>query len=690
MDRAPDIPGFRILRPIGSGGMGDVFLAKQDSLGRSVAIKVLRPIQGTDLESQQTRFQREARILGQLSHQHVVAVFDQGMVDASPYLVMEFLDGGSLRRKFPKEGLLPVSESRRLLRAIADAVIYLHSQHILYRDLKPENILLGSEGEVKLGDFGIAVSKAEIGELTGTSVLGTESYLAPEQRYHLPVDERADQYSLAFVAYEMLTGRLPLGVLKPPSARSVQLTEDVDRVLLRGLQEEPEDRFASVEEFARELDAALAAIPEPASSPNPTFGNYENPGAADTASSPQNLTDTTRSDTSTGEVLVPPRSRFQRILPWLVAVIAIAVVADVLLELRRENSVAPPNPGNDVAKVAKNKPQANVPAPANKPANKPTAPSPAAKTAPPEAEKPKEGKAPYHFTQYRWRKHLDIPVEKKNSIGMTMILIPPGVFQMGSEDSDKERLLKMLPPIDAQQQQKRDQYVVSETPKHSVRISQPFYLGAHEVTRGQFRQFVERTGFTSEALSKGKNTDALTPMAWWVKSKQLTDDCPATNVNWHEAQAFCEWLSKKEGKTYALPTEAEWEYACRANSSDEFYWGNKWHDFKDHAWVGDVKGTLKPVGLLQPNAYGLYDMIGNAFEWTADRYSPNYYSKSPNTDPKGPSSGEERSVRGGATNTFMSRTRPASRYSTPPSGRWNLHGFRVKEVIPRGDSKTEQ
>ena len=206
--------------------------------------------------------------------------------------------------------------------------------------------------------------------------------------------------------------------------------------------------------------------------------------------------------------------------------------------------------------------------------------------------------------QKAWADHLKVPVEFKNSIGMKMVLIPPGEFMMGSPDSDP----------DARGHEK---------PQHRVRITKPFEMAAHEVTVGQFRAFVETTGYKTEAETAGGDSN-------WTNSKRFeqTDEHPVVWVSWNDAVAFCEWLSEKDGNTYRLPSEAEWEYACRSGSTTRWYFGDSESDLKEYAWynvenriIFNGNGT-KPVAQKLPNGFGLLDMHGNARELCSDWFSP--------------------------------------------------------------------
>ncbi len=243
------------------------------------------------------------------------------------------------------------------------------------------------------------------------------------------------------------------------------------------------------------------------------------------------------------------------------------------------------------------------------------------------------------------------------STEMAFVHIEGGEFMMGSPDGDN----------DAEDDEK---------PQHEVRIG-PFYLGATEVTRGQFRRFVYKTGYRTEAETDGtgghgwneeKKTFEQDPTYTWLNPGfEQSDEHPVVNVSWNDAVAFCEWLSRVEGRAYRLPTEAEWEYACRARTTTNYFSGD---DPESLATVGNVAdGTLKekypdwptiaardgyiytaPVGRFPANAFRLYDMHGNASEWCQDWYDAEYYKRSPVDDPSGPSGASKRVFRGGALN----------------------------------------
>ena len=285
--------------------------------------------------------------------------------------------------------------------------------------------------------------------------------------------------------------------------------------------------------------------------------------------------------------------------------------------------------------------------------------------------------------QEEWAKHLGVEVETTNSIGMKFRVIPPGEFLMGSSDEEIAKLV-----AEAKEQKRADSYierVLNEGPQHEVTLTKPFGLAIHEVTRGQFNQFVDDTGYKTEAEKDGKGGNGYKEGEWvqapeflWntnlgFKTEQ-TDEHPVVNVSWNDAVAFCEWLSKKEGVTYRLPTEAEWEYACRAGSQARFSSGDDESKLGDYAWFGGHGGgNTKPVGKKAANALGLFDLHGNVWEWCQDRHGP--YTTTA-VDPVGPSQGSDRLLRGGAFGNYSSYVRSAYRNSNLPTNR-NYYGFRI-------------
>jgi formylglycine-generating enzyme required for sulfatase activity len=279
------------------------------------------------------------------------------------------------------------------------------------------------------------------------------------------------------------------------------------------------------------------------------------------------------------------------------------------------------------------------------------------------------------------------PTEIVNLIDMTLVLIPAGKLKMGSPKGEEGRF--------------------GNEELHEVEITRSFYLGKHEVTRGQFRHFVVAEKYKTEAERDGKGGWGLTKDGTWKQAAQFNwkntgwsqdDNHPVVNVTWNDAKAFCDWLHASEGKQYRLPTEAEWEYSCRAGTTTRFHNGD---DPEALAQVGNAADAsarkrfsswtmaLKaddgyvftaPVGKLRANLFGLHDMHGNVGEWCYDWYKSDYYKDSPGQDPRGPADGRARVVRGGSFSDGPRECRAACRsYQAPRYRSYNL-GFRVALV----------
>jgi hypothetical protein len=250
-----EIPGFQLLEPIGEGGAGKVYRALQISLQRMVAVKLLTVQPG---RQPGIAFRRESRLMASLAHPNLVTVFDCGQVNQHYYIVTELIQGSTLRPMIRAGRSWPIARACTVLDRIASALTYIHGKGILHLDLKPENILWPEEGEPKITDFGLALAAADAQSSVEIGMVqGTVDYCPPEQRFGLPTSERSDLYSLAVLAYELLTGRLPGRVYQSACRDNARLPAKVDGVLRRGLARSPEERFATVEDFRRDLVGAL-------------------------------------------------------------------------------------------------------------------------------------------------------------------------------------------------------------------------------------------------------------------------------------------------------------------------------------------------------------------------------------------------------------------------------------------------
>ena len=308
---------------------------------------------------------------------------------------------------------------------------------------------------------------------------------------------------------------------------------------------------------------------------------------------------------------------------------------------------------------------------------KPTGPDAGSRQKPDTATGPPPAVAPFDSKQaiqhqQTWAKHLKVPVQLTNSIGMKLTLIPPGELMMGSNDAAADD---------------------DEKPQHRVRITTPYYLGLHEVMLGQYRRFIEASG--------------AEPRDGWTKANERlapADDYPVVEISWPNAVFFCKWLSDKEGRTYRLPTEAEWEHACRAGTTGFYSFDERKEEVTDYV-AGKTFPRTSPVGRRKPNPWALYDMHGNVFEWCLDNYksydNPNgtvqvdpIGTLPPSCDGGAYDSSAYRVVRGGARK-YKSGGRTWSHCGSATRGRrnessnfqsWDYMGLRLLLQLPGGPS----
>ena len=269
---------YQIVAPLGQGGMATVYKAFQPALDRYVALKVLRSGIVDDPE-QRERFDREAKAIARLRHPSIVQVFDFDSVDGQSFLVMEFVDGDTLKSKLTelsKAGVrLPRRDAARIVSEVADALDTAHALGIVHRDVKPSNVLMSKSGRAIMADFGIARILAASGQTQTGVGIGTPEYMSPEQGEGRSVDHRSDIYSLGVMAYELLTGTVPFHADTPlavvlahvrdplPLASTIDPTigPDVERVLLKAMAKNPAERYSSAGEMARALSSAIEGVP---------------------------------------------------------------------------------------------------------------------------------------------------------------------------------------------------------------------------------------------------------------------------------------------------------------------------------------------------------------------------------------------------------------------------------------------
>lgn len=332
----------------------------------------------------------------------------------------------------------------------------------------------------------------------------------------------------------------------------------------------------------------------------------------------------------------------------------------------------------------------------------------AAESAPPPAVAPfTADQAKAH--QATWAEHLATSVERQNSLDMTVVLIPPGEFIMGSSSEQVEFTLHWLTTIPRSAPGEADRIRNEEQPQHRVVLTRAIRIGRTEVTVGQYRRFVTATSYVTETelfgggnSSKLSETDPTKRTALWHSpGYKVTDQSPVTQITWNDMIAFCNWLSEHEHREhcfrqndrgvwvrvanangYRLPTEAEWEFACRAGTTTHYSFGDKVAALDDYAWFNRTaeKGNeigARPVATKRPNPFGLYDMHGNVWERCQDFHNPTWYGKSPLEDPQGPETGSHRMVRGAGWHYFDLHCRSAYRNNYSPTSRTGNTGFRV-------------
>jgi formylglycine-generating enzyme len=303
-----------------------------------------------------------------------------------------------------------------------------------------------------------------------------------------------------------------------------------------------------------------------------------------------------------------------------------------------------------------------------------------------------------------------------DSLGISFVRVPAGEFLMGSDES-VQALAADYPALE----RPRFEGLSDEAPVHRVRITKPFEMSRHEITVGQFRTFLRRSGHVPESVADGTGGYGYNPAydpatsprrdafegrsprySWQNPGFAQGDDHPVVNVTWNDAVALARWLSQQEGRAYRLPTEAEWEYACRAGGTGRYQHGDdpagligvgntfdedaalNWPAWGDRAVPGrDGHAFTAPVGAYTANAFGLHDMHGNVWEWVSDWHGDDYYAQSPVDDPTGPADGAVKVRRGGSWHTWSLYTRCAFRNWNTVQTRYTLVGIRLVREAAR-------
>ena len=699
---------YQVLEVIGQGGMGVVLRANDPKLNRIVALKVLASHLTANATARK-RFLREARAAAAVTHPHVIAIYAVDENNTPPYLVMECVDGQSLQQKIDREGELELKEILRIGSQIAAGLAAAHAHGLIHRDIKPANILLENGVErVKITDFGLARAIDDLSITRTGEVTGTPQYMSPEQASGQGVDYRSDLFSLGCVLYAMCTGRSPF---RADSTMAVlrRVCDDVQRpirkvneaipgwlvdIIDRLLAKDRDERFESASEVAQLLGDHLAHLQHPSEVPRPArlrkspctrgrqrrapffrrrwvitaalvllvfstgFGVTEGTGV--TKLIPTVIELWTPKGTLVLEVHDP---RIEVTVKGNGEELSIsgAGVHKLTLQLGEYSLVSSKDGqpiktelvtisrgGREVVRVTK-----ELPVLSDTKSQWMTPGAPDLAIFPFDAHQALK-------RQQEWAEHLGVPVEYTNSIGMKFCLIPPGEFLMGSTGGEQARLLERAKGAD-------DDAVIdkipSEVPQHQVRITQPFYLGKYEVTQSEW-----------EAVMGHNPSQFKAPAN------------PVEQVSWWDIQLFLTKLNvagAKESTKFVLPTEAQWEYVCRAGTATAYCFGEDTAALGEYGWYRCNSGLrTHPVGEKNANGWGLYDMHGNVWEWCADWGSIGYYARSPLDDPVGPEAGAKRVNRGGSWNYSAMGCRSAIRSACEMSYRYSDVGFRVALIIP--------
>ena len=605
---------YHILEQLGEGGMATVYKAYDTRLERDVALKVIRRevFPPKQLERMLIRFKREAKVVANLKHPNIVKVLDFGEEDGIPFLVMDFIPGGTLKERLKQyQGRhFPWKEAARFLAPIARALGYAHQEDgkIIHRDVKPANILITSSGIPMLSDFGIAkvLELDETLELTNTGVgIGTPEYMAPEQASK-NFDHRTDIYALGTVFYEMLTGRRPYEADTPlavmikkntdplplPTKIISDLPVQVERILLRALAKNPNHRYSNMNDFALALEnLAKGILPD---SPAPR----------------------------TRPITVPIHQISAKLGLGLIGAIILCAAGFLILWFFFNRFIRPQP--DSVTQVNEVESTSELP---------PTLDTPT-------------GEIP--ITQPL--RNIPIPIETKTSTtdNSVFVLVPEGEFIMGSDPDDPY-------------------FWGAEMPKHDVYLN-AFWIQITEVTNSMYRACVDEGSCSSPS-----ETSSRTHKDYF--ENESYNDYPAINVTYKGAVSYCAWVggrlpTEAEWEKAARGTDGSlfpwgnddiqdnFANLCDANCTNldtpEFGLND---GYADVAPVGSFPAGTSP--------YGALDMAGNVWEWIRDWYDEKYYASSPARNPENTKDSGPRVLRGGSWNYGASNVRASNRWSIP-------------------------
>ncbi len=730
--------------------MGVAYLAHNNLLGRDEVLKVMGR-QIMERPGVLERFLREIRAVAKLRHPNIVTAYHATRVGESIIFAMEYVDGLDLSRTVKAKGPLPVAHACSFAYQAALGLQHAHEEGLVHRDIKPGNLMLarkGAKATIKILDFGLAKAtreeKVDGGLTSEGQALGTPDYIAPEQILDASrADIRADIYSLGGTLYYLLAGRRPFQASSLYDMYQAHISRDADPLNLvrpeaplelavlvaKMMAKDPARRFQTPGEIAQALQPFFSTA---ASQPQPprleqslvisqvdqnriaqkAAASMRAPASAEPKARTQKTVSQSVGDAMAWDSLIHVHKDEPFISPEkaepgpppLVAPVRTRPRASLRVVLRAAGVILSLI-GGIVIGITTQKRETNITANDDVPTKLKGSGFTVGRTVMPES------KAVGHRNDAPDSIPADKPITKigsrpwsgfTNSIGIKLRLIPAGEFMMGSDAADPDA--------------GEDEFVdaaAGKKDKHRVRITKSFYLGITEVTRGQFRRFVDDAGYQTEAEKDGrgglgwneatKRLEKHPRYTWQNAGFKQTDEHPVVNVSWNDAVAMANWLSQKDGKTYRLPTEAEREYACRAGTTSRYSCGD---DPQELAAVGNVgDATLKaavphwnaptisthdgyvhtaPAGRYNANPWGLLDMHGNVWEWCSDWLAGDYYEQSPVDDPENTVDATLRVCRGGAWTSKPRGARSAGRGRFAPEDRRSDLGFRLARELSGG------
>lgn len=627
---------YRLDRLIAHGGMGQVWqatdLATHAELGHSaqVALKILPP-QLTQNSTHARLLIEEAARARQLAHEHIVRVYDwaQDPATASYFIIMECLEGEDLESLLAREGRLGLERALQLLAPVAAALDHAWERHhLVHRDIKPANVFLTGAGEVKLLDFGIAARARGSGgpSVEAPASSGTAGYRAPEAGRGPDRDAAGrglDVHAVAVMAYRMLSGRLPFGdgqAVRGLPARPDGLNDAQWDVLQAGFAASAAERPGSVSELLQRLEQARGPseadlraqeAAEQAARAEREAMDAEAQRRARETEARRRMEAEAR---AAAQAALERQRREQERLARLAAEEARRVRKEALRRQLAERRVLEAEKARQEAEqVQRKQAQARAAAAYLAQQQRARAEQAARKHAELEELLPTPASPVADLEGVLRDRFLDGEAK-----GPELVLLPTGRFQMGSPEHERKI---------AMEAGSQKGWLARELPQHWVGIDKPIAMGRYPVTVGEWRAFVRATGWRQSG-----------EVDWEAPGFPQTDTHPVVGVNWYDAQHYLRWLSEATGRSYRLPSEAEWEYACRAGTRTAFSFGDGISTDQanydgNFTWNGGARGEYRrgttPAGMFPANPWGLFDMHGNVWEWVQDVVHDNYEGAPP-------------------------------------------------------------